>query len=156
MAGSASPPKARSKAGVPWKALGGEDLKALLAGPAVAKTTHLVLHTGSPGQDFQDLSTDAAPDRNDSVDNNKTADQHGLALVVPKRHARRAATRNLIKRQMREGARRHLGRWPACRVLIRLRGAFDGRQYPSAASRALRAAVRGELDLLFDRASATP
>jgi hypothetical protein len=42
--------------------------------------------------------------------------------------------------------------WAALHLLIRQRGAFDARQYPSAASSALRAAVRAELELLFERA----
>ena len=33
--------------------------------------------------------------------------QHWLGLVVPKRLARRAVTRQLLKRQMREALRRH-------------------------------------------------
>ena len=77
-----------------------------------------------------------------------------LSLLVPKRHARRAVTRNLIKRQMRRAALARSAPLNAAEVLIRLRGAFDVRQYPSAASAALRDAVRRELDALFDRAAA--
>jgi ribonuclease P protein component len=78
----------------------------------------------------------------------------GLALVVPKRHAKRAVTRNLIKRQMREAVRRHVAAGHCAALLVRLRSAFDPRQYPSAASSALRAAVRTELDELFAKATA--
>lgn len=72
-----------------------------------------------------------------------------LGLVVPKRHARRSVTRQLIRRQMRAAVCRrplHAGQW-----LLRLRAGFDPRRYPSAASQALRLAVRGELDALFER-----
>ena len=78
----------------------------------------------------------------------------GLALVVPKRHARRAATRNLVKRQMRDALRRRLADWPGRQLLIRQRRPFERQQFPSAASDALRAAVRAELDLLFAQAAA--
>lgn len=72
-----------------------------------------------------------------------------LGLVVPKRHARRSVTRQLIRRQMRAAvARRPL---PAGDWLLRLRSGFDPARYPSAASAALRAAVRSELDQLFAR-----
>jgi ribonuclease P protein component len=77
-----------------------------------------------------------------------------LMVIVPKRHAKRAVTRNLIKRQMREAVRRRgVGRIGSG-LLIRQRAAFSTRQYPSAASAALRDAVRRELDLLFDQAEA--
>lgn len=67
----------------------------------------------------------------------------GLALVIPKRHARRSVTRQLIRRQARAVVlEKNLaqGDW-----LIRLRSPFDRRQFPSAASDSLRAAVRAEL-----------
>ncbi len=76
-----------------------------------------------------------------------------LALVVPKRHAKRAATRNLVKRQMREALRQRCADWCGRQLLIRQRGAFSALQFRSAASGALRRAVRGELELLFAQAA---
>lgn len=75
----------------------------------------------------------------------------GFAAVVPKRHARRAVTRNLIRRQMREALHRQARLAPGTRVLIRLRAPFDPRRFASAASVPLRQAVRAELDLLLAR-----
>ena len=72
--------------------------------------------------------------------------------MVPKRLARRAVTRNVIRRQVREAASRWSLTDRLC--LVRLRKAFDPRQFPSAASAALRAQVRAELDDLMRRASA--
>jgi ribonuclease P protein component len=141
-----------SSPGRPWVALGGDALKSLLAAPVLAKTTHFVLHAGSNRPSAQQLPTDTAPDGIESVDNQ--AAPTGLALVVPKRHAKRAATRNLVKRQMREALSRRLARWRGVQLLIRQRGAFEATRYPSAASRALRAAVSSELDQLFDQAAA--
>ena len=75
-----------------------------------------------------------------------------LGLVVPKRHARRAVTRTLLKRQIRHVAAacaRELepGLW-----VVRQRSPFDPQQFPSAASDALKEAARAELRALFDRA----
>lgn len=72
--------------------------------------------------------------------------------VVPKRHARRAVTRNLIRRQMRQvlinqqGADEGLpcGIW-----VLRLRQGFDRLLYPSAASEPLKTVVRDELARLL-------
>jgi ribonuclease P protein component len=76
-----------------------------------------------------------------------------LGAVVPKRHARRAVTRTLLKRQIRAaaaGQERALtqGLW-----VVRLRASFDRLLFTSAASEALRLAARGELDGLLARAT---
>ena len=77
---------------------------------------------------------------------------HWLGTVVPKRHAKRAVTRNLIKRQMRalmadQGALLPAGLW-----VLRLKAPFDPKQFLSAASAPLRASARGELLTLIERA----
>jgi ribonuclease P protein component len=77
-----------------------------------------------------------------------------LGSVIPKRHARRAVTRNLLKRQVRAALARHAAALPAGLWLVRLKAPFVPAQFPSAASGALRAAARGELDTLFTRAGA--
>lgn len=73
-----------------------------------------------------------------------------LGLVVPRRWARRAVTRNLIKRQARAVAARHPpppGAW-----VLRLKRGWPTSEFPSAASAALRRAVRAELlQLLRER-----
>lgn len=131
--------------------LGGDAIQALLAAPTLAKTAHFVLQADAKPLD-PELPTDVAPDRIESVDNQ--SGRLGLALVVPKRHARRAVTRNLIKRQMREAMRCHRPEWSNRQVLLRQRAAFDPKHFPSAASPALRAAVRDELERLFAQAAA--
>jgi ribonuclease P protein component len=139
-----------------WVSLGGEALTALLAAPVVAKTAHFMLHRSPPRPVVLDLTTGDAPDRPQSVDKTPQAlsTPFGLALVVPKRHAKRAVTRNLVKRQMREAARRHASTMTGGQWLVRLRAPFDPRQYPSAASAPLRAAVHGELEQLLARLGA--
>ena len=79
-----------------------------------------------------------------------------FGAVVPKRHARRAVTRTLIKRQIRAALLRRdkpgqLGLRPGLWV-VRLRAPFDRAVYPSAASDALRRATGGELDALLGEA----
>jgi ribonuclease P protein component len=139
-----------------WVALGGDAVKALLSAPTLAKTAHFVLQAAPNRPVAQELPTEAAPDRTESVDNSVSVitSPLGLALVVPKRHAKRAVTRNLVKRQMRDALRRRLADWSGRQLLIRQRGPFERQQFPSAASDALRAAVRAELDLLFVQAAA--
>lgn len=74
-----------------------------------------------------------------------------LGSVVPKRHARRSVTRTLLKRQIRAAMERHADALPPGLWVVRLRSPFAREQFASAASDALRAAARAELDRLFDR-----
>jgi ribonuclease P protein component len=79
-------------------------------------------------------------------------DAHWLGTVVPKRHARRSVTRSLLKRQIRAAMARHADALPPGLWLVRLRAPFVVAQFPSAASSALSAAVRVELDQLLTKA----
>ena len=125
-------------------------VRALLALPSVAKTEHFSLHVASMDPVASELPTENAPDRPETVDNLALA----VLLVVPKRHAKRAVTRNMLKRQMRASWGRSLASLPQGLWLLRLRQPFATQQYPSADSAALRLAVREELDRLLARVSA--
>lgn len=77
-----------------------------------------------------------------------------LGAVLPKRHARRAVTRSLLKRQIRAAlARRSASSadaaWPGGICIVRLRAPFERAEFASAASDALRRAARGELDAVL-------
>ena len=72
-------------------------------------------------------------------------------MVVPKRHAKRSVTRQLLKRQIRAAFAERPGMPPGLWV-VRLRSPVDRQKFPSAASDALRSAVRAELAQLLDRA----
>ena len=76
-----------------------------------------------------------------------------LGCMVPKRQARRAVTRNLLKRQMRESFRRHAEQLPTGLWLLRLHAGFPVAGYPSARSEALAEAARTELDRLLAAAA---
>ena len=77
-----------------------------------------------------------------------------VGAVVPKRHARRAVTRSLIKREIYAAAARHRDALSRGLWIVRLRAPLDRARFPSAASRALRLAVRSELDALLTAAAA--
>jgi ribonuclease P protein component len=77
-----------------------------------------------------------------------------IGCVVPKRHARRAVTRSLLKRQIRGAFCRHAATLPVGMWLVRLRAPFASSEFVSARSAALAAAARDELDRLLARASA--
>ncbi|MFO1340811.1 MAG: ribonuclease P protein component [Burkholderiaceae bacterium] len=81
---------------------------------------------------------------------------HWLGLVVPKRHAKRAVTRNLIKRQIRAAMAHHAAALPAGLWVVRLRQGFDRAQFHSPASDALQASARAEIAQLFGRLLQAP
>ncbi len=78
---------------------------------------------------------------------------HWLGSVIPKRHARRAVTRNLLRRQIRAAMIDQLAALPPGLWLVRLRAPFQAADYPSAASAPLRRAARAELEQLFRHAA---
>ena len=80
-----------------------------------------------------------------------------LGAVVPKRHARRAVTRTLLKRQIRSVVTDHAAALPSGIWIVRLRAPFERASFVSASSVALKQAARVELDALVERvASAGP
>lgn len=80
-----------------------------------------------------------------------------LGAMVPKRWARRAVTRNTIKRQIYTVGATFKVRLeqvaPQSAHVVRLRSAFDRRQFVSATSDQLKQAVRTELLQLFGHAT---
>ncbi len=79
-----------------------------------------------------------------------------FGAMVPKRWARRAVTRNLVKRQIYTLFAQQENALPPAAYLVRLRSGFDRAEFQSAASAALRAAVRAELQYLLGRAARAP
>lgn len=75
-----------------------------------------------------------------------------IGAMVPKRWAKRAVTRNLIKRQIYNVARCFETKLPQAAHVVRLRAAFDRKQFASASSDQLKTAVRSEIELLFSQA----
>lgn len=76
-----------------------------------------------------------------------------IGALVPKRWARRAVTRNLIKRQIYSVATLFASELPMAAHVVRLRSAFDRAHFRSASSEPLKRSVRAELEQLFSRAT---
>jgi ribonuclease P protein component len=134
------------------------DFERLLAVPPCSRSTHFAVHhllarPSLPHQTRTDrLCTGDAPETNVPVDNIIVG--HWLGTVIPKRHAARSVTRNLLRRQVRSAMLRHQPRLRAGLWVVRLRRPFDKGQFVSAASAALRRAAAVELDQLLRKAAA--
>jgi ribonuclease P protein component len=105
------------------------EFQSVLAGKIVAKTPHFALHMQNLGQV-----------------------QPCIGAVLPKRWARRAVTRNAMKRQIWNVAGSFALRMPVQAYVVRLRTGFDQRVFVSACSDALKTAIRLELQTLFESA----
>lgn len=103
----------------------------------MARTAHFALHR---------CALDVAADAGHAL---FAAPDAWLGAMVPKRWARRAVTRNAIKRQIYNMSIATEFAWPAAAHVVRLRAAFDRKQFASASSEPLKAAVRAELRQLF-------
>jgi ribonuclease P protein component len=130
------------------------DFERVLASKPRHRSAHFAAHF-APQAALRDpaqskLSTTPADARAALVDES-TVRARWLGAVVPKRHARRAVTRNLIKRQIHAAALRHAAGLEAGWWVVRLKAPFDAARFSSAASNALREAARGELDSLLAR-----
>ena len=85
-------------------------------------------------------------------DQTRSYDLVWLGAMAPKRWAKRAVTRNLIKRQIYSVASRYESLLPKAAHVVRLRAGFDREQFRSAASDQLKTAVCSEIELLFSKA----
>jgi ribonuclease P protein component len=77
-----------------------------------------------------------------------------MGALIPKRWAKRAVTRNAIRRQIYAVSQDVSPPLPVAAHVVRLRTGFDRKQFESATSDALKRAVRGELQELFAQAAA--
>jgi ribonuclease P protein component len=112
--------------------------EAAMAGGTVSRTPHFVLHRAGLGSEgAQALFA--------------VRDEPWIGAVVPKRWAKRAVTRNAIKRQIYSlTASMSL---PVAAHVVRLRSGFAKDEFKSAWSEPLKKVVRAELMSLFERAS---
>ena len=147
------------------------DFERILATRSCSRSAHFALHhlPGGPSvriwaakpKSATELSTGLVPLPVEAVDDlpakrpavglSSLADGCWLGCVVPKRHAKRAVTRNLLKRQVRS-AFQHLGSGlPGGLWVVRLRAPFSKTEFISAKSSLLAAAAREELQALLAR-----
>ena len=142
------------------------DFEHALAAQARARSAHFAAHhvarppnSSAPRRNQPDrtkLSTGDAATCAQPVDESilQGPDRCWFGAVVPKRHARKAATRNLLRRQIRAAMDRHHQTLAHGLWLVRLRAPFDGGKFQSASSNALRLAARSELDALLMQVAA--
>jgi ribonuclease P protein component len=136
------------------------DFERTLAVPPHSRSAHFAVHyvparpSPTPKSmqklDRARLCTERPPVCTGSVDNHVLG--WWLGSVIPKRHARRAVTRNMLRRQVRAAMERHESDLRPGLWLVRLRQPFSPQQYRSADSGVLRAAAACELDRLLARA----
>ncbi|MDD5029033.1 MAG: ribonuclease P protein component [Rhodoferax sp.] len=116
--------------------------QAVLAACTVARTSHFALHSV------------ALPASDPALQGLFAAADAWLGAMVPKRWARRAVTRNTIKRQVYAIGQTTQPTLASAAHVVRLRFGFDRQKFPSATSDALQAAVRRELLELFGQVPA--
>lgn len=116
--------------------------QAVMGGDTVSRTAHFVLHR---------LALHAAAPTRAGLTPAPLfpVPQPWIGAVIPKRWARRAVTRNTLKRQIYAVAQDYTDRLPVAAHVVRLRTGFDRQQFTSATSPALKQAVRAELQQLF-------
>jgi ribonuclease P protein component len=149
------------------------DFEKVLGAPQRSRSAHFAVHyvAGAPSRAraasvvtdepvcepvVQQLSPELSTSTASTVSPLVDGCQHWLGLVVPKRHARRAVTRNLIKRQLRAAMVRHVADLPAGLWVVRLRTPIDREQFLSPSSEMLRAVAHGEAEALFHKAAHAP
>jgi ribonuclease P protein component len=72
-----------------------------------------------------------------------------IGAMIPKRWAKRAVTRNLIKRQIYNMAQRYGAMLAPQAHVVRMRASFDTKKFKSASSAQLKQLVRTEMEELF-------
>lgn len=120
--------------------------QAALAGGIVSRTAHFALHRLL-------LDRASAPSGPVPVGSRPLfdADVVWMGALVPKRWARRAVTRNAIRRQIYNVSDAFEASLAPAAHVVRLRSGFDRRRFVSASSDLLKRAVRTELEELFGR-----
>ena len=118
-----------------------------MAGGTVSRTAHFVLHRAAVP-----VATDSPGPASSGRQALFAVNEPSIGAVLPKRWAKRAVTRNGIKRQIYTVSASFEQQLPQMAHVVRLRTAFARAQYPSAWSDALKASVRAELLQLFGQA----
>ncbi|WP_118183993.1 ribonuclease P protein component [Paraburkholderia phosphatilytica] len=82
-----------------------------------------------------------------------TGNEARLGLVIGKKYAPRAVTRNLVRRLAREAFRQRRAEFGGWDVLLRLHTRFDRKALPAASSASLKMLCRSEIDELLNKAA---
>ena len=127
--------------------------QAVLGGELVAKTSHFAMHRVELDAAAAAAASATSPALFPSLFPVKAT---WLGAMAPKRWAKRAVTRNAIKRQIYTVSASLTPPLPQAAFLVRLRREFSRKEYVSASSTALKEAVRAELLVLMQTAWALP
>jgi ribonuclease P protein component len=107
------------------------------AGKVVSKSAHFALHAFSGAGGANSLPKPPS-----------------IGVIAPKRLAKRAVTRNTIKRQIYAVSAALQTRIQADHYVVRLRAPFEKSVFTSATSEPLKRCIRAELDALFSKVCA--
>ncbi|MDP1998783.1 MAG: ribonuclease P protein component [Rhodoferax sp.] len=129
--------------------------QAALAGGTVARTNHFALHCVLLPIALNSQKVIEAEQPSRVAVSLFSAYGVWMGAMVPKRWAKRAVTRNAIKRQIYNVSQEFEAALPMAAHVVRLRSGFDKTHFISATSDALKAEVNQELRQLFTRAVAS-
>jgi ribonuclease P protein component len=124
------------------------EFQAVMSAGSVARTPHFVLHQwqqpvkASTGSGFEETPTLFV----DGV--------LMMGALTPKRWAKRAVTRNLVRRQIHAVSCEFEKKLKPTAYVVRLRATFNPQKFVSASSDVLKQTVREELKQLFGYVSA--
>jgi ribonuclease P protein component len=127
----------------------------VMSGQTVSRTPHFALHrvalkahseSNSASETAQAVSEDGSQTLSKPI---FAVQDTWLGVIVPKRWAKRAVTRNTIKRQIYAVSTASGCVLPVAAHVVRLRAGFDRAEFISATSDKLKIAVRTELQRLF-------
>jgi ribonuclease P protein component len=119
--------------------------QAVLAGATVAKTTHFALHRNA----LDAKATQNQPGKRVAALALFSVRDLWIGAMVPKRWAKRAVTRNAIKRQIYTVSADLLLQFPPAGLVVRLRRDFSRQEFVSASSEQFKQAVRNEVQVLL-------
>lgn len=129
--------------------------QAVLAGQRIASTAHFVLHVRGLTDIGWRTAMQASQTTGTEAVLSKPPHVSVMGALVPKRWAKRAVTRNMIKRQIYSVGSMAVAALPGAAYVVRLRAGFDRKQFISATSDVLKRQVRQELLALFGHAHST-
>ena len=127
--------------------------QAVLSGITLARTPHFALHRVAL------VGTETLPhaEAHEAPVNTMTQlfdiPEVWMGAMVPKRWARRAVTRNTIKRQIYSVSSAVEASLPVAAHVVRLRASFQREHFKSATSDVLKRTVRQEIEQLFSKAT---
>lgn len=115
--------------------------QAVLRSPPVANSEHFALHRVELAL-FKELTAKSSPTRASSQG---SFDEDIVGALLPKKWAKRAVTRNAIRRQIYRISDQLNPDAPACAHVVRMKKKLDPKAFLSASSVTLKSAIYQEL-----------